>query len=121
MDHGVGVLSSLNKKTSDSIWYEVIDKAKRTLGLTTNEGFIGALLAGKLHQTVTKKSYRGKGLPNIKRMLDFKKINGLHIVTNNVYGDVTRDDYKLLKQDFKGTFYYWELCQDNEFKPWTII
>lgn len=121
IDHGVGVLTSLDRKPPSSRWHRAVQNAAKTFGIESNENFIEALLSGKIHQTVTKKSYRGKGLPNIKRMLDFNKIGNLQIITNNVYANVAKKEYRLLNQDFKGTFFYWELSSENEFKPWTII
>ncbi|MBY0473114.1 hypothetical protein K2Q00_02395 [Patescibacteria group bacterium] len=120
LDHGVGILTSLHRKPPESIWGDWVEKVKKGIGISTNDEFLKALLDGKIHQTVTGKTYRGKGLPNIKRMLDFKRISNLHIITNNVAGNGVTGEYKLLDVNFQGTFFYWELCESNFNRPWTI-
>lgn len=120
VDHGVGIFRSLNGKSPDSKWYGWFEKAKSSLGVETNEECLKQLLLGNLHRTVTQKSYRGKGLPNIKRMLDLNRISNLHVISNNVYSNVDKNEYKLLNKEFDGTFFYWELCENNINSPWTI-
>lgn len=120
IDHGVGVLTSLGRKPPESKWSGWAEKAKTSLGVSSNEEFLKELLAGRLHQTITKQSYRGKGLPNVQRMLDFKRISNLYVITNNVFGNVEKGEYRLLNVNFQGTFFYWELIESNFNKPWTI-
>ena len=120
VDHGTGILTSLGKKPPGSAWEGLAEKVRVTLGVTSNEEFIKALLEGKIHSTITGKAYRGKGLPNVKRMLDYDRISNLHVVTNNVFGNVAKSQYKLLGVNFQGTFFYWELTENNFSKPWNI-
>lgn len=120
VDHGVGVLASLGRKPPESKWNGWMEKVTSAFGAKSNEEFLDLLLAGKIHETVTKKSYRGKGLPNVKRMLDLNRISALYVVTNNVFGDVVNNKYRPLGINFSGTFFYWELRETNESRPWTI-
>ena len=120
MDHGVGIFASLNQKSEDSKWYGWSEKIKSAFGVETDEKILERLLKGDLHLTVTKKSYRGKGLPSMKEVLDRNQINNLHIITNNVFADVSNNNYHLLKHVFKGTFFYWEICENNSNQTWTI-
>ncbi|KKU53373.1 MAG: hypothetical protein UX75_C0041G0008 [Candidatus Moranbacteria bacterium GW2011_GWE2_47_10] len=119
MDHGVGIFSSLKNKELDSKWYGWQEIIKR-VGISTDEEILKLLLDGKMHKTVTKEKFRGKGLPGIKQTLDRNQIGNLHVITNNVYANVENNDYRLLTNVFKGTFLYWELSEKNINKPWTI-
>lgn len=118
IDHGIGILTSLDRKPPGSRWYGLIDGAKAVLGIRSNDEFLREIMAGRIHETVTKKKYRGKGLPNIKRMVDFNRIGKLHVISNNVYADVQSEQYRLLNCDFQGTFFYWEMSENNLSKPW---
>lgn len=120
VDHGVGILASLDRKPAGSKWYGLIDGAKSVLGIRSNDEFLREIMAGHIHETVTKKKYRGKGLPNIKRMIDFNRIGKLHVISNNVYANIQDEQYRLLSCDFKGTFFYWEMCESNSSRPWPI-
>jgi len=120
VDHGVGIVRSLKGKPKESPWYNIASALK----IRNDCDFIQKLMEGALHKaaskTTTKKSYRGKGLPNIKRMVDYKYISNLHIITNNVHGNVESGEYNLLSNEFKGTFFYWEIGDSNKNKPWNI-
>ena len=120
MDHGVGIFSSLGNKDSSSKWYGWSDKVKSVLGLQTDEVILQLLLEGKLHATVTGEKYRGKGLPSVKQVLERNQISNLCIISNNVYANVEKGEYRLLNKVFKGAFFYWELCENNDKSIWTI-
>lgn len=120
MDHGIGIFSSLYNKNSNSKWYGWADKVKSALGVQTDEKVLQMLLEGKLHLTVTGEKYRGKGLPSVNIVLERNQISNLHIITNNVYGSIVDKNYRLLGATFKGTFFYWELCNNNDNVEWTI-
>lgn len=124
VDYGIGIFNSLSEKDKDNKWYGWQDKIKVHLGLsltsTTNDLLLQKLLSGEIHMTVTRKEFRGKGLPGIKQVLDRNQISNLFVITNNAYADVSNGKYKLLGRNFSGTFLYWELCYSNENQPWTI-
>ena len=67
------------------------------------------ILQGELHKTVTCQPNRGKGLPYIYDCMKRKHIDSLVIISNNVYVDVKNDIYKLLDNEFIGTFVTWEM------------
>jgi predicted transcriptional regulator len=48
-------------------------------------------------------------LPSIYTNLTRNEIDSLVIITNNVYADVKNNDYRLLKNEFFGTFVKWEM------------
>ncbi len=123
VDYGVGIFNSLNKKEKGNKWYDWQNKLKSVSGLPikmTNEEILKKLLNGEMHVTVTGEDFRGKGLPGIKQVLDRNQISNLCIISNNTYAEVSNNKYKLLRQDFSGTFIYWELCYSNKNHPWTI-
>lgn len=119
LDYGQGIFESLNSKPDSSNWHGYLFKAKKILTKGTNEEVMQKLLEGKLHQTITGQSFRGKGLPGIRQVLSRNQISNLHIISNDVFANVAKNDYKLLNKAFSGTFVYWELCYNNENKIWT--
>jgi hypothetical protein len=111
VDFGVGVFASLNNKPPKSKWGQWKEKMA---GLFRNESdLLKLILDGKLHETVTGKKYRGKGLPGIADVMRRGHISRLHVITNKVYADVEQEHYRLLKSSFNGTFVYWELDSKN--------
>jgi len=114
LDFGVGVFTSLDNKPSGNKFYnwELLLRSVHTFD--SNARLLQLILNGSLHETVTGKFYRGKGLPGIKDVLSRNQISNLYIITNNVRACVSEDKYELLGEDFKGTFVYWELDTLND-------
>jgi len=66
------------------------------------------------YESSTLKVNRNKGLPSIKNAFDKGVINTLKVLTNNVilqYGE--NIDSEILKHNFKGTLYCWELTSET--------
>lgn len=120
VDYGVGVFESLRSKTAESKWYGTFEKIKNRLKYGTNEEVLRLLLEGELHLTVTGHHYRGKGIPGIKQVQDRNQISNLHVVTNNAYADVANGKYLKLRNEFSGTFVYWEIGTTNNSTEWSI-
>ncbi len=124
VDYGIGIFNSLKLKQKGNKWYGWETKLKQVLkidvGALTNEILLQQLLDGEIHASVTGSSFRGKGLPGIKEVADKNQVSRLFVISNNAYGDTSNNEYKLLREDFSGTFVYWELCYANENMPWTI-
>lgn len=102
-DIGQGILSTLKKKTEQKI--------KDTL---LARGPVGTLVGAfdKKYQSSTFDENRNKGLPRIKEANNYDYIDSLRVVTNNVFLDFENDENNLLlKNKFRGTFYYWELTK----------
>ncbi len=78
-----------------------------------NADLLNLILNGDLHRTVTGEHYRGKGLPGIAEAVKRNQISNLHIITNDVFGNVSKQDYRMLDSKITGTFIYWELNYDN--------
>lgn len=113
IDFGVGVFNSLNHKTKDSKWYNWQDKLKKKFGYSNNAELLRLILEGKLHKSVTEKYYRGKGLPGIKEAQERNQLSNLHIITNNTFARIDKNEYKSLINSFSGTFVYWEINENN--------
>jgi len=70
------------------------------------------LLEGKIPSS-TGKAYRGRGLPSIYRSCIDRKVRRFVIVTNDVYADTERNDFRALSHDIKGVLLYWEVPHDS--------
>lgn len=110
VDYGIGIFRSLEKKKPGDKLYSGWQYLKTLFGKEQPYHIImKQILEGKLHKTVTKQTNRGKGLPSIYTNLTRNEIDSLVIITNNVYADAKNDNYRLLKNEFIGTFVKWEM------------
>ncbi len=114
VDFGVGVLKSLDNKDHSSKFFGWAKKLLGKLVYTNNADLLRLIFEGKLHQTVTGKPYRGKGLPGIAETGKRNQLSNLVVITNNVYVDIENESYKLINIPFNGTFVYWEIGETNE-------
>jgi hypothetical protein len=114
VDFGVGIFTNLQNKTSESKFFGWVDKIVSKFNISDNSDVLELILSGELHQTVTGKYYRGKGLPGIAEVLRRNQISNLHIITNDVFCCPSRNIYRTLDKSFAGTFVYWELGENNE-------
>lgn len=119
VDYGLGIFDSLNGKRKGQ-WVGYLKKIENILKFGTNDEIMNIILDGRFHLSVTKKPFRGKGLPGIRQEMSRNRIDKLHLISNDVYSDVEKNEHRLLKNKFKGTFLYWELNKNNENKIWTI-
>jgi hypothetical protein len=119
IDYGVGIFESLNTKPAGHKFADWATKLRALFTFENNAEILKLILNGELHKTVSKQYYRGKGLPGIKEAMDRNQISKLAIITNNVYANIERDEYKQLNINFTGTFIYWEITDQNIYHPWT--
>jgi hypothetical protein len=70
------------------------------------------LLEGKIPSS-TGKSYRGRGLPSIYQSAMAGKIQRLVILTNEVYADTSRNDFRNLATELRGVLLYWEVAHGS--------
>ena len=111
VDLGIGIFVSLERQKPP--WF--LDLLAK-LGSKKRTGILKKLLTDQTadnglpikKRTSTKKSYRGKGLPNIARRNREKQTRRLHIISNDVFADVERSHYYTLEQEFPGTIICWE-------------
>lgn len=113
IDFGVGVFESLEKKNQESKFFGWRSKLSKAFRFESNSDILRLILDGELHQTVTGKPYRGKGIPGIRDALKRNQISKLHIITNDTSANVERGIYEKLNKSFSGTYIYWELNEKN--------
>lgn len=123
LDFGKGIFRSLEgKKPEDKFyhWREVIKKYWPLV--KSNDKKFELILQGALYKdqpvTVTRDYKRGKGLPGIYTALQKNDIQNLVIITNNVYANVSKNDYHVMSNEFDGTFVSWEMNESINSLPW---
>mgnify|MGYP000055952509 CR=1 FL=1 len=100
-DNGIGIINTLNRKISR----KVIEK----LQLKDNIDILNNGFERKYGSSFDDQPNRNKGLPSIKDKQNKQFINNLTIITNNVYINFDTDKKIILKKNYSGTLYYWEL------------
>ena len=106
VDTGVGIFNSVSATMSFR------RKAQSSIGWKTNAQFMEHMLLGKIGSK-TKLEHRGKGIPRIYEFSAQGLIQNLTVLTNDVFAKVSKADYGLLKQEFPGTLWYWEVGKSN--------
>lgn len=106
IDYGVGIFNSLQKKG-------ILQILKNKIMNPSNAKCLKQIFEKEIHKTSTDESYRGKGLPEIKENLDKNSFKNLRVLTNDVYADVAIGEYTDLDYHFNGTFFYFELTEEN--------
>ena len=61
------------------------------------------------HRSWTKLPYRGTGMPRIREYADCKGIENFTIICNNLFANISLNQYNKLEKEFKWTFYYREV------------
>lgn len=105
IDLGVGIFNS-NKMRDFGL------KFSSFFGFSDNKDLLREILNGR-QQSSTKISYRGKGLPTIVKGEQRNYYSNLQIISNNVKAKPSDNQYITLKEEFEGTFLYWELKKEN--------
>lgn len=103
------ILKTLNAKTAKL-------KAKDRLLLLFNDSnpfILKSLLGGAItsldKSSATEKKERWRWLPSMKEFTKKSFVKNFTIITNDVYANVSSDDYKSLDKSFEGTFIYREI------------
>jgi len=120
LDYGVGIFESLKNKPDDGKWGKLGAFISNLIKKDDNADLLQRLLEGEVHMTVTGKHYRGKGLPGIREAMIKKHISNLHVVSNNVFSDVSNNVYTNLNNEFSGTFVSWEVNSNNNSLQWIL-
>jgi hypothetical protein len=100
VDAGVGIFESVRLGKVRSLY--------RFVGLQRDNRILRDLLHGKVESS-TGLPYRGKGLPAINGLSEARRIESLIILANDVYANVSKDEYRMLPVVFRGTLLYWEI------------
>jgi hypothetical protein len=103
LDTGVGIFQSVRLGAIRRAY----QFATKLVGLRTDADILKEVLQGKVASS-TGLDYRGKGLPALYDALMAGRLSALVIVSNGVYADVKKDDFRTLDFEFRGTLLYWE-------------
>jgi hypothetical protein len=101
MDTGEGIPATVRKNIVEKIDF---------LKLKDDGKYVISALNGDF-RTATQLSYRGKGLPKIRRFCEEKKIYNMCIITNRAEVIVSQKSMqsKNLNNPLLGTLYYWQI------------
>lgn len=106
VDNGEGILNTIRIKS--------FEKIKRFLNIKNDGDILQMAFEGEFGSR-TKLLYRGRGLPLIKKNFDDGYIKNLIVISNGVYYNFENGTFKILNNEFKGTFYFWELNSECKF------
>lgn len=111
LDHGIGIFESLKQpgSTMGGLWKQL----ERKFGILPDERLLEKLLLKEERASATGLPNRGRGLPRIKSALDRKQISSLYIISNSVFANVEKLEYRKLETGFRGAYFYWELSNVN--------
>lgn len=101
LDLGVGIFNSLPVKSYKRDFLEL-------LGLRSNLDLVPKLFAGEI-KSRTARPERGKGIPQVFECSQHSTFEKFILIANDVFADLKNYDYKLLKNQFDGTMFYWEI------------
>lgn len=103
LDTGRGIPFTVKRKGFEPI--------KEFVGLGPNHTeYINSALKGEFRSR-TGELYRGKGLPTIYSYYTQKYVNNLTVISNRGYfREKKKDD---MKEELKGTLFYWELSKES--------
>jgi len=117
VDYGVGVFHSLKNKRPGSKFFGILDRLQDRFRYGNNADVLKLIFQGELHRTATGKPFRGKGLPGVYEAFEKNKISNFVMITNNVFFNSSQNEYRILSNEFQGTFVYWELTKQNKSLP----
>lgn len=106
IDLGVGIFESLPVKSFVRDFFEI-------LSLKSNIDLVPKLFAGEI-KSRTARPERGKGIPQIFECSQDNTFDKFVLISNDIYADLKTKDYKLIKTQFEGTLFYWEIINHNE-------
>ncbi len=117
IDYGMGIFRSLATKGKDDKFYGWLDRMKYICYPENHYEVLNKMMTGEFHQTVTGKSYRGKGIPGIYKEIGKKSITKLVAISNDALGNATDNKFHKLMSPLKGTFIYWEMDESCKNLP----
>lgn len=103
VDNGEGILNTIKIRFKDIV--------SKVFGLSDDGQILRQAFDGKFGSR-TKLSYRGRGLPLVKKNFENGFIKKLVVISNGVYYDFTTETCQILNTEFEGTFYFWELNEE---------
>lgn len=109
IDYGMGIFNSLATKGTNDKFYGWLNKMKQICTPEHHYEVLHKMMTGEFHNTVTGKSYRGKGIPGIYKQIERGAITKLITISNDAFANATEDDFHHLIYPLSGTFVYWEV------------
>jgi len=107
LDLGVGIFDSITVKT-------YLQKQSQKLGLHHNVRYVKDLLDGKIQSRIDEDNeIRGKGIPQIVNNAQLDCFKRFYIISNDVKIDIKNKVGIKLRNNFSGTFLYWELKKSD--------
>jgi hypothetical protein len=101
LDLGVGIFESLPVQSFKRDFLEL-------LGLKSNLDLVPKLFAGEI-KSRTARPERGKGIPQVFECSQNKTFETFILISNDIYADLKTKNYRLIKTQFEGTLFYWEI------------
>ena len=118
VDYGVGIFKSLQTKSQNDPGYNRFSKLFN-LGVK-NRTILSGIMDGSLQAVSrTRQSKHGTGLPGMKTALDNNYISKFVILSNDVYAEVHKNEYRTVKPKFSGTLIQFEII--NSCKSFKIV
>ena len=114
IDYGVGIFTSLHGKTSEHPVKGILEKAEKFFGVEAVEKHLKRIVEESAGKVYKLPDGRGQGIHGIYQTFKRHEIENLHIITNNAFGDIAKNDYKRLTSHLNGTLYYLEICDKNK-------
>ncbi len=109
VDNGKGILNTIKLRLKDTF--------AKVFGDLDDALILEQAFDGKFGSR-TRLSYRGRGLPVIRKNFNENIIKNLKVISNNVFLDFETGEAFIMKENFEGTFYYWEL--DKTCTSWNL-
>lgn len=114
IDHGIGILDGLQR--AQRLGHRGRRLAEVSSIITggkwsrvDNSERLEHLIAGGTIPSRTGQPHRGKGLPSMRRRSEAGLVENLVIISNDVFGRVYCNDYRLMDSRFPGVIVYWEV------------
>jgi len=101
LDLGVGIFDSLPVQSFKRDFLEL-------LGLKSNLDLVPKLFAGEI-KSRTARPERGKGIPQVYECSQHKFFEKFILISNDIYANLKTNENRLIKNQFNGTLFYWEL------------
>ena len=101
LDLGVGIFESLPVKSFKRQFY-------KAFGLESNLDLVPKLFNGEI-KSRTARPERGKGIPQVFECSQDKVFSKFILISNDIYADLKRQNYQIMKLKFRGTLFYWEI------------
>lgn len=106
LDLGVGIFKSMIVKN-------YFLKLGKDIKLIKNINFVDQLLNGEIQSRIdVDNEIRGKGIPQILEYAKLDHFTKFYLITNDIKVDLKTKERFQLQNNFKGTFYHFELCSN---------